>query len=420
MKKNSLKSIVVLSCICLIVAVLLSGVNAITAPIIKKAADSAASSAYGDVLPGATELEEITDELPESVKKAMKDKGGKGFIFELATKNGYTKNEISMVLGIGADGNITKLDITVYPESKGSEAEFEALFAGKGPDMTDVIAGTTITTNALKAVVKDAYDVYYKHAGVEKSDEQKLQDLYETLMPNAKDKSGAFSFKEVTIPSGAPSSITAIFAPSNEIGYLVTAKANDITVAIAINAYGKAYAVYDLDGNDLSDNSAYDSVKSEAESAIPSVYETNNEELINLMIVKEIISSASGAEKVDFGSVSSNVVAVYKLKNGTAYIAKGDGFGGILTVCYVINSKGEIVNYATLKHSEKPNEYAGMDYGTVIGFKSYSERFNGKNVSEVNDDTLLIAGSTFTTNATKACFASVKAAYEIMNEEVKG
>ncbi|MBO5908345.1 MAG: FMN-binding protein, partial [Clostridia bacterium] len=345
MKKDTMKSIVVLSCICLVVAILLSGVNAITDPIIKKAAANAASSAYGDVLPGASELEEITGEFPETVKKAMKDKGGKGFVFELATKNGYTKNEIAMVLGIGADGIITKLDITVYPESKGSEADFEALFAGKTADMTDVIAGTTITSNALKAAVKDAYDVYYEYAGVEKSDEQKLADLYEVLMPEAKDKSGAFSFTAVELPTDAPASITSIYKPSTEIGYLMTAKVNDLSVALALNAFGKVYAVYDLDGNDLSSDSAYDSVKTDAENAIPSIYETNNDEILDLMIKEEVISSASDAQKVDFGTVSSRVVAVYKLKNGNAYIAKADGFGGVLTVCYVINAKGEIVNY---------------------------------------------------------------------------
>lgn len=420
MKKDTIKSIVVLSCICLVVAILLSGVNAITDPIIKKAASDAASSAYGDVLPGASELEEITGEFPETVKKVMKDKGGKGFIFELATKNGYTKNEIAMVLGIGADGVITKLDITVYPESKGSEAEFEALFAGKTADMNDVIAGTTITSNALKAAVKDAYDVYYDHAGVEKSDEQKLQDLYEVLMPEAKDKSGAYNFTAVELPTGAPASITSIYKPSTEIGYIMTAKVNDLSLAIALNAYGKAYAVYDLDGNDLSADSDYDSVKSDAENTIPSIYEANHDNILELMVNEEIITSASSAQKVDFGAVSSRVVAVYKLKNGNAYIANADGFGGVLTVCYVINSKGEIVNYATLSHSERDNEYEQKDYGTVIGFDSYAQRFDGKTTSSVDDDTLLIAGSTFTTNATKACWESIKAANEIINGEVKG
>ena len=408
MKKESLKSLIVLSCICLVVAILLSSVNAITAPIIEKSASAAADAAYLEVLPDATGFEDVTGEFPETVKEMKKDMGGTGFAFKLHTSSNYSQSPLQMILGIGNEGTITKLVITSYAETKGNAADFEALFQGKDSTVADVVAGVTFTSNAIKKAVLDAYDVYYKYADVEKSDEQKLIDLYDKLMPDTKDKSGSYTFESVQIPNSASKNITSILAPKTKIGYIMTAKADDLTVAMAINAYGKVYAIYDIDGNNLDGKTEYDAVKTDAETALTSIYEANSQNLLDLMVSKEIIKSTNEAEKVDFGSVSSRVVAVYKLKNGNAYIANADGFGGVLTVCYVINDKGEIVNYATLSQSERANEYAEMDYGTVISFGSYKDRFNDKTVSDFGDDDLLIAGSSFTTAATQASWKSIK------------
>ena len=419
MNKSSFKSVIVLSSICLVVAILLSGVNAITAPIIEKSNKNAADAAYLEVLPEATEFETVEGSFPETVKEMKKDLGGSGFAFMLQTSSSYSKAPLQMILGVDNEGKITRLVITSYSETKGKDQipTFEALFQGKDATVSDVVAGVTYTSTAIKGAVADAYSVFYEYADVEKSDEQKLAELYDKLMPDAKDKTGAYKFDSVPLPDTAANTITAILMPTSKIGYIVTAKANNVSVAMAINAYGKVYAIYDLDGNDVSANEDYASLKADAETSITSIYEANHTDIIELMISKQLISSEKDAEKVDFGAVSSRVIAVYKLKSGLAYVAKAEGFGGIITVCYVINSNGEIANYATLSHTERDNEYAGKDYGTLIGFDSYKDRFNGKDVSSVDDETLLVAESTFTTNATKACFSAVKAAYEIMNGE---
>ena len=77
MKNDAIKSIVVLGSICLIVAVLLSSVNILTEPIIKKAEAKKENAAYIEVLPNATEFEdvELGDDVPESVKAMKKDAG---------------------------------------------------------------------------------------------------------------------------------------------------------------------------------------------------------------------------------------------------------------------------------------------------------------------------------------------------------
>ena len=312
MKNNYFKSVIVLVSICLIVGLLLSGVNSITAPIIEKNDAAAANGAYMVVLPNATAFEDVTGEFPESVIEMKKDTGGSGFAFKLQGSSSYSQSAMQMILGIDNEGKITKLVITNYAETKGAAADFEALFEGKDATMSDTVAGVTYTTNAIKDIIKAAYDVFYEYADIEKSDEQKLQELYSVVMPSGKDKTGAYSMTEVTLEN-APSSITAVYKPNTGIGYIATATDGTKTIVLGINAYGKVYAIYDLDGNDLSADTAFDTIKTDAEASIPSIYESNNESLVQLMVDNKIISSAKDAKKVDFSAIASSVVAVYEV-----------------------------------------------------------------------------------------------------------
>ena len=157
MKKDNLKSIIVLSAICLIVTAILAVCNFVTAPIIKKQEEAANSAAYGDILPGATNLVEVSGTFPATVTKMMKDEGGAGYVFE-AVATGYTKTPINILVSVDANGKIIKFDITSdpYPESKGNAADFEALYTGKDLPSADFIAGCTVSSNAFKAVESSA------------------------------------------------------------------------------------------------------------------------------------------------------------------------------------------------------------------------------------------------------------------------
>ena len=418
MKKDNLKSIIVLSAICLIVTAILAVCNFVTAPIIKKQEEAANSAAYGDILPGATNLVEVSGTFPATVTKMMKDEGGAGYVFE-AVATGYTKTPINILVSVDANGKIIKFDITSdpYPESKGNAADFEALYTGKDLPSADFIAGCTVSSNAFKAVLNDVFTVFCEYAGVEKSDEQKLADLYSSIMPDAIDKTGTLTFNKVELPSGAPAAIVDVYEPVSQTGYIVLAKSGDTSLAAGVNAYGKVFYLSDLDGNDKLSDTAFASVISDIETAIPSIYETNNDSILALMVSAGIISDASEATAVDFGAVSSNVVAIYQLDSGKAYIAKADGFNGRVTVCYVINDAGEIVNYATLAQTEVAYE---DPYGTFIADEDYAVRFDGLTVNTTTDETFDLEGNvTFTETATKICWNAIKAAAAIMNGEAQ-
>lgn len=421
MKKDNLKSIIVLSVICIVVTAILAACNFVTAPIIKKQEEAANSAAYGDILPGATNLVEVSGTFPATVTKMMKDEGGAGYVFE-AVATGYTKSPINVLVSVDANGKIIKFDITneSYPESKGKAEDFEALYTGKALPPADFVAGCTVSSNAYKAVLNDIFTVFCEYAGVEKSDDQKLADLYATIMPNAKDKSGTLTFSAIELPAGAPSSIIAIYEPVCKTGYIVHAKSGDTGLAAGVNAYGKVYYLSDLDGNNKLNDSSYTSLIAEIEATLPSIYETNNDAIIEKMIAKGIIATSEEAQKIDFSSVSNGVVAVYKVGEDNAYIAKSEGYGGVITVCYVINTNGEIVNYATLEQNEEAElHYMNSEFGTVIAKPDYATNIIGKDTSTLVEDDIIVAGSSFTSSATKICWNDIKEAASIMNGEVE-
>ena len=418
MKKDSLKSIIVLVSICLIVGLILSGVNSITAPIIKENDAAAANGAYLVVLPDATEFEDVVGEFPETVLEMKKDVGGSGFAFKLQGTSTYSKSPMQMILGINNEGKITKLVITNYAETKGEAATFEALFEGKDATLTDNIATVTFTTNAIKDIIKDAYDVFYQYADIEKSDEQKLQELCQVVMPGAVKADAAskmYNFTPVDLPEGAPTSITAIFEPDNKIGYVMGGLVGETTVAIGVNAFGKVYYVSDLDGNDLMADPAYDQVKLDAEAVFALIYSLDDEK--NIKGISKMLSDTATIEKATFDTISSTVVAIYKVKDadvdGYAYVAQTVGYGGIVKVCYILNANGEIIKAKTLSHSE--SEY----FGEVIGESSYYDKVNGQTVDTLTDETFTIGRSTFTSNAMKLAWNDIKAAAAIVNGEVE-
>ena len=104
---KSVKSVLVLSLICLICAVLLAGANMITAPIIEENERIAAEAALREVLPGAEGFElvdkELYSEAYPDINEVKRASNG-GYVFKI-TKTGY-KSGLVIMCGVSADGKI--------------------------------------------------------------------------------------------------------------------------------------------------------------------------------------------------------------------------------------------------------------------------------------------------------------------------
>ncbi len=162
MTKKNIMPVVVLTAICVVVALLLAVVNMFTAPVIKANAERAELESLKAVMPEAEDFEELSTEgLPETVSKIYAETTGKGHVVLLKVNTSYSHGTpISVTVGIGADGKITGTKLTGYSESKDIGSDYPDKFIGLGSSeaqKVDTVTEVTVSSTAFKGLVQDAF-----------------------------------------------------------------------------------------------------------------------------------------------------------------------------------------------------------------------------------------------------------------------
>ena len=170
-KNDIVKSVVVLTVICLVVSGLLAVVNHFTAPVSAKNAADRAIAARREIIPDADSFEEVdTSGLDASIADAYcgLDASGSilGYIFT-AKQNGFG-GTITVMCGISADGTIIAcrtMDVSSETSTLGGKTtnpEYTAQYTGQDSSLSGVqaISGATITSNAYKKCVESAFTAF--------------------------------------------------------------------------------------------------------------------------------------------------------------------------------------------------------------------------------------------------------------------
>ena len=161
----SLKPAIVLTAICMVAALLLAVVNALTASEIQKQENDNLIAAFEEVFPGASGFEKInTKGAPKTVKEAYKEKSGMGFAFLMTAQSGYHTLEFS--LGIDNEGRITGISMISAIHSGGNAAFVNSLptfldsYKGVSADLAgsmDKVSGATKSSAAMRGAMADAF-----------------------------------------------------------------------------------------------------------------------------------------------------------------------------------------------------------------------------------------------------------------------
>jgi len=168
MKKDFIMPILVLAVICIVVSGALAFVNNLTLPVISDAANERAINARRSIIPQAEGFELLTVEgLPKRILEVYKATHNTGFIFTIST-HGYSPEDIVMICGISPDGLVIKTAVLYQNETQGLGTPiFEEAHAGQywGRDRNGIegvaaISGATITSNALKNGIRDAFTAF--------------------------------------------------------------------------------------------------------------------------------------------------------------------------------------------------------------------------------------------------------------------
>lgn len=169
-----IKPVLVLVCICLVVTALLAYINSVTSPIIAKAEQEKTEQAMSEVLFEADGFEKLEIEnLPDRVTEVYTATNGAGYVFMLTTK-GYG-GDMKLICGMKSDGTIEQCKTLSHAETSGlgsktAEDPYRNQYSGKNSDTlseVDAITGATISSNAYKNAIEDAFKVYdmIKEAG---------------------------------------------------------------------------------------------------------------------------------------------------------------------------------------------------------------------------------------------------------------
>lgn len=324
MKNSIVKSIIVLGSICLIVALLLSSVNLFTESKIKSAEETAANEAFLEVLPNA-DFEKVEGDFPESVMEVRRDKNGGGYAFKLTATSSYSNSPLQFIVAIGTDGKIVKISFVNYAETKGSAKDFENLLQGADSSSADILSGVTYSSNAIKTAINDAYTVL---ADIDENAEKPIDftALYSKIMPDGS------NFSSVALPENADPIFTAAYTPQNSIGYIVAADSGEKSFLIAINSFGKAYAVCDFEGNDLTKAGKFSDIKEKAESLFAPIYkEQRQKDRIAVLVKAEFGEDcAFNIQSLYIDVESSALTGTYRVGIQNNYIHYGFAmsFGG--------------------------------------------------------------------------------------------
>ena len=389
MKKNII-SILALTVICSVVAVLLAVTNAVTAPIIEKNAAAAADEALLVVLPegeGFTPVDLSTYELPATVTEAFTENNG-GIVVKLIT-SGYGSDMVVMV-GITADGSVSGAVCLSSNETLNHEKTYgeNAIgFTAETIDTLETVAGATKTTEAYKNAVKDALNTAVILGGgtVDIRDEaQILADNLTAALP-----SGEGAFEKVFITE-VLTDVSAVYKATNGAGYVFVSGENFI-------------------GTD-----AQGTVVSQADATLAETISANAQLIISSEVTEIDLSAYEMPKQVEKAYKTAKGNYVFELK-AAGFGINGDEYyypsGEHIKLKVAVTADGTIIACETTYQSESEG------IGSACADESFYSQFNGKtadNYGEID----AIAGATITTNGYKTAVSKVFEAVKILEGEV--
>ncbi len=412
---DNVKSVVVLTAICLVVAALLAVTNFYTAPVIEANKAAAATGSLAEVIPGATGFEEIElpADAPATVKSLYKETSGLGYVMLLEASSSYSASPMAITVGFGADSKISGILLTNYQESKEFGADYPATYIGQDSALggVDTVAGVTYSSKAFKEAVTDAFNTLISSgllAAGEKSEEQLIGEVMPLALPGCVNGTGACVVEEI---EASGSSVTAAYKAKNGCGYIAVVSGANGTLVCGMNAFGEVKC-FDLEGNDVTDANA------DAVAAVQGVFTPAATENLEANTTTALRAFEEGVE-VELTPVEATgsygiVVAAFKADLGEdvqyVILTQPYGFGDkLMKMVHVINSDGEIVLFKTSELIIDGEYYSAHE---LTDETAYRAQFVGLTEETYSDDITLVTGATITSNAVAA---SHRSAFEVFD-----
>ncbi len=384
--KKYIKSVVVLTAICAVMAALLAAVNHITAPIIEAQSQSAANEALLEVLPGAEGFEEMdlsAYTLPTSVITAYK--ASSGYVVKVEV-TGF-KPGLVIMCGIDADGSVVKTKCIASNETYGEEKTYGVNLEGKNLENIGEVDSTgkaTFTKTAYKNAVKDALTACAVFGGaeveIEKTPEELLVEALSAALPASEGKCTLKFVPE------ALEGVDRVYAADNGSGYVLL--------------IGEKYVGVDVSGKALGNDATADEI-AVAEAAAEIIAASNMTE-IDLDAYEGIHKTVVKAYKTDSGNYVFELHATgYNMRDQYAYVKEP------IVIMAAATAEGKLVAVETVSQNES------QGFGAACAEPEFYTQYMGRTEADYKEIDG-IAGATVTTNAYNSAIGKVFEAIKIM------
>ena len=163
--KNKVMPTVILVSICVLVAITLSVINMITAPIIAGANEAKVQATLSKVLPTGKNFVPISNEkLSDEVINAYSEENG-GYVFQIEV-TGY-KPGLTVMCGITESGSVSGAEVINSKETLSAEKVLGQKYIGTNANTvkTEIVSGATLTSKAYFEAIDLAlksYDILTK------------------------------------------------------------------------------------------------------------------------------------------------------------------------------------------------------------------------------------------------------------------
>ena len=417
-KKEFSKSIAVLLVLFVVAALALSGINTVTAPIIEANGASAQFEPLFAVMPEAENFDVLYDvndaastalvDVPATVQGVYSETSGLGYAVTLSTTEGYTKEAITMTMAIDAEGKISALEITAYPETKDVGADYPLTYVGQDSALGGVtlVAGVTFSSSAIKNAVTDGFNVLINNGLVgagQKSDDQVLLELLPQVYSGIVNSGAIAQYEEAEVNAG---SIVKSYKALNGSGYAFMLNDGSANYLGVCNLAGGAKIV-DLEGNEVDNSAMLEEIKtytaenaqSQAEQEIAKLQRITSETAEITALPLDIYNSVTGAYSIVDGGVQYY-----------GFVSRSYGYNNMtMPIYFVLDENGAIVKMTC----DELILYAEYFSTYTLDEPSYKEGFAGLTADSYTGEQAFISGATMSSDAvdiaTKDAFAAFAA-----------
>ena len=403
-KKEFSKSIVVLIALFVVAALLLTGLNTVTAPLIEANGASAQFEPLFAVMPEAENFDVLYDvndaassalvDVPATVQGVYSETSGLGYAVTLSTTEGYTKEAITMTMAIDAEGKISALEITSYPETKDVGADYPLTYVGQDSALGGVtlVAGVTFSSSAIKNAVTDGFNVLINNGLVgagQKSDDQVLLELLPQVYSGIVNSGAIAQYEEAEVNAG---SIVKSYKALNGSGYAFMLNDGSANYLGVCTLAGGAKIV-DLEGNEVDNSAMLEEIKtytaenaqSQAEQEIAKLQRITSETAEITALPLDIYNSVTGAYSIVDGGVQYY-----------GFVSRSYGYNNMtMPIYFVLDENGAIVKMTC----DELILYAEYFTTYTLDEPSYKEGFVGLTADSYTGEQALISGATMSSDA---------------------